>query len=53
MYLIAGVLIIIGGLLLKKIFRFESTSPFILELPNYKLPSLKHATRQMMKQGLM
>jgi ferrous iron transport protein B len=51
MYLIAGALIIIGGLLLKKIFKFESTSSFILELPNYKIPSLKHAARQMMKQA--
>ncbi|MBK5246589.1 MAG: ferrous iron transport protein B [Peptostreptococcaceae bacterium] len=51
MYLIAGVLIIIGGLLLKKILKFESTSTFILELPEYKIPSLKHAFRQMIKQA--
>ncbi len=51
MYLIAGTLIILGGLLLKKIFKFESKSAFILELPEYKIPSLKHAFRQMIKQA--
>lgn len=50
-YLIAGVLIVLGGLLLKRIFKFESTASFILELPSYKLPSLKHAFTQMMKQA--
>jgi ferrous iron transport protein B len=51
MYLMAGALILIGGLLLKRIFHYESKSAFILELPDYKLPSLKHATRQMLKQA--
>jgi ferrous iron transport protein B len=51
MYFIAGALIVVGGLLLKRIFRFESTSSFILELPEYKLPSLTHAFRQMYKHS--
>lgn len=51
MYLIAGALIVIGGLLLKRIFKFESTSSFILELPEYKLPSLIHAVKQMFKHS--
>lgn len=51
MYVVAGCMIVIGGLLLKKIFKFESTSIFIIELPQYKLPSLKHAFRQMMEQA--
>lgn len=53
-YLLAGLVIIAGGLLLKKIFRYEgeNISSFILELPEYKLPSLKHALRQMLKQAI-
>lgn len=47
MYVIAFVLIIISGLLLKKLFVFESSTNFILELPEYKMPSLKHAIAQM------
>lgn len=47
MYVLAILMIIIGGLLLKKLFVWESTSHFILELPEYKVPSLKHAVTQM------
>ncbi len=50
-YLLAGLMIIIGGLLLQRIFKWENTSSFIIELPEYKLPSLKHALRQMFKQA--
>jgi ferrous iron transport protein B len=52
-YIMAGLVIIAGGLLLRKIFRYkgENVSSFILELPEYKLPSLKHALRQMLKQA--
>ncbi|GAB6108466.1 ferrous iron transport protein B [Fusibacter bizertensis] len=46
-YLLAFTLIIIGGLLLKKLFVWESSSSFILELPEYKIPSIKHAVIQM------
>jgi len=51
MYVIAGIIIVLGGLLLKKIFKFESSSAFIIELPRYKLPSLKHAIRQVLFQS--
>lgn len=47
MYILAFALIIIGGLLLKRLFVFESSTHFILELPEYKMPSLKHALTQM------
>ncbi|NTW05480.1 MAG: ferrous iron transporter B [Peptococcaceae bacterium] len=50
-YLIAGALIIIVGLIIKKIYRLESSSAFIVEIPEYKLPSIKLASRQMLKQA--
>lgn len=50
-YLLAFVLIIIGGILLKKLFVYESTTSFILELPEYKIPSLKHAFSQMLDKA--
>jgi ferrous iron transport protein B len=50
-YLLAGIVIIISGILLKKIYKFESTSTFIMELPEYKIPSLKHAFKHMIKQA--
>lgn len=50
-YLIAGVLIVIVGLILKKIYQLESSSAFIVEIPRYKLPSIKLASRQMLKQA--
>lgn len=46
MYLIAIIMIVLGGLLLKKIFVWENSSQFIMELPEYKLPSLKYAFLQ-------
>lgn len=51
MYILAFVMIAIGGLMLKKIFVWENTSSFIIELPEYKIPSLKHGFRQMMRQA--
>ncbi len=51
MYLLAFAMIAIGGLILQKIFVWENTSNFIMELPEYKLPSLTHAFRQMFKQA--
>lgn len=47
MYIIAFVMIALGGLLLKRLFVWENNSQFILELPEYKIPSLKHAIIQM------
>lgn len=51
MYLLAITMIIIGGLLLKKIFVWENTSQFIMELPEYKFPSFKYAFLQMMDKA--
>ncbi|MPW25565.1 ferrous iron transport protein B [Alkalibaculum sp. M08DMB] len=51
MYILAFIMIAIGGLILKKIFVWENTSSFIIELPEYKIPSLKHALTQMIKQA--
>ncbi|MFZ7132221.1 MAG: ferrous iron transporter B [Eubacteriales bacterium] len=51
MYILAFIMIAIGGLILKKIFVWENTSTFIIELPEYKIPSLKHAFKQMIKQA--
>lgn len=51
MYIIAIAMIVIGGLLLKKLFVWDNTSQFILELPEYKLPSLSHAFKQMIDQA--
>lgn len=46
-FLLSFVVIFLSGLLLKKIFVWENTSHFILELPEYKMPSIKHAIVQM------
>jgi len=51
MYIIAITVIVLGGLLLKKIFVWDNTSQFIMELPDYKLPSLKYAFFQMMDKA--
>lgn len=51
MYIIAIVMIVIGGLLLKKLFVWENTSQFIMELPEYKRPSLSHAFLQMLDKA--
>ena len=52
MYLIGIVLIFLGALLVKKItgYKFRK-SFFIIELPEYKLPSLKRATLSMFSRG--
>lgn len=51
MYLVSIVMIVIGGLLLKKIFVWENSSHFIMELPGHKLPSLKYAFLQMIDKA--
>ena len=51
MYLLAFAMIVLGGLLLKRIFVWENKSSFIMELPEYRLPSLKHAFRSMFRQA--
>lgn len=50
-YILSIAIIVICGLLLKKIFVWESSSQFIMELPEYKLPSLKYAFLQMLDKG--
>ena len=51
MYVIAIVMIVVGGLLLKKIYGWDNSSIFIIELPEYKLPSLKYAFSQMLDKA--
>lgn len=51
MYFLAIGMIVIGGLLLKKLFVWESSSFFIMELPEYKIPSLSYAFGQMLDKG--
>lgn len=51
MYIIAITMIIIGGLLLKRLFVWENTSMFIMELPEYKIPSLTYAFKQMIDKA--
>lgn len=51
MYVIAIIMIIVGGLLLKKIFGWDHSSLFIIELPEYKIPSLKYAFSQMIDKA--
>lgn len=52
MYLVGIVLIFLGALLVKKItgFKFRK-SFFIIELPQYKVPSLKRAALSMLSRG--
>ncbi|SEN37863.1 ferrous iron transport protein B [Mesobacillus persicus] len=47
MYILAIIMILLGGLILKKIFVWENSSHFIMELPEYKIPSFKNAIIQM------
>lgn len=51
MYVIAIVMIVLGGLLLKKIFVWENSASFMMELPAYKWPSLKYAFLQMLDKA--
>lgn len=51
MYILAVGMIVLGGLMLKRIFVWENTSHFIMELPEYKFPSLKHAFLQMIDKA--
>ena len=50
-YFTAIIVIVLGGLLLQKLFLWEQTSSFVIELPEYKIPSLKHAFNQMFYQA--
>ncbi|MBB6443948.1 ferrous iron transporter B [Bacillus benzoevorans] len=50
-YIVSILMILIGGLLLKKIFVWDNSSHFIMELPEYKAPSLKYAFTQMIDKA--
>ncbi|MBO5892268.1 MAG: ferrous iron transport protein B [Oscillospiraceae bacterium] len=52
MYFVGIVLILLGALLVNKIAGYNARkSFFIMELPEYKLPSLKRATLSMLSRG--
>ena len=52
MYLVGILLILLGALLVKKVTAQKyKKSFFIIELPEYKLPSLKRATLSMLSRG--
>ena len=50
-YVLAIVTIILGGLFLKKVFRNVDESHFIIELPEYRFPSLLQALERMWDQA--
>lgn len=52
MYFVAILIIVLGALIIKKITgETQNTSYFIMELPEYRLPSVKRALVSMMNQG--
>lgn len=51
MYFLAIAVIILGGLIIRKITGDTSQSYFIMELPEYRLPSLKRATLSMLNRA--
>ena len=52
MYFLGIGIIIIGALIVRKITGDKSTrSPFIMELPEYRFPSIKRATKSMVSRG--
>ncbi len=52
MYFVGIVLILLGALLVNRVTGYKSRkSFFIIELPEYKLPSLKRATLSMLERG--
>ncbi|WP_369127968.1 ferrous iron transporter B [Halanaerobacter jeridensis] len=52
MYFLGIGIIIIGALIVRKITGDKSTrSPFIMELPEYRFPSIKRATKSMASRG--
>lgn len=51
MYLLAIVVVLISGLIIRKITGDTSQSYFIMELPEYRLPSIKRATLSMFSRA--
>jgi ferrous iron transport protein B len=49
---LAGILVAIGaGLLLKRLVFHGDASPFLMELPKYRLPTVRNVARQMFDKG--
>jgi len=51
MYLLAIAVVIVSGLIIRKITGDTSQSYFIMELPEYRIPSIKRATVSMLHRG--
>ena len=51
MYFVGIALILLGALLVRKISGYKGKSFFIMELPEYKVPSFKRATQSMLARG--
>ena len=51
MYFVGIAIILVGALIVKKITQSKKLSFFIMELPEYKLPSLKNALKSMLQRG--
>ncbi len=51
MYLLAIAIVIVSGLIIRKITGDTSQSYFIMELPEYRLPSIKRAAVSMLHRG--
>lgn len=51
MYLLAIVVVLISGLIIRKITGDTSQSYFIMELPEYRIPSIKRATLSMLNRA--
>lgn len=51
MYLLAIAVVILSGLIIRKITGDTSQTYFIMELPEYRIPSLKRATVSMLHRG--
>lgn len=51
MYLLSIIIIIISALIIRKITGDTSTSYFIIELPEYRIPSIKRATISMLDRA--
>lgn len=51
MYFVGIALILVGALLVNKITGSRRKSYFIMELPEYKFPSIKRATQSMLSRG--
>ncbi len=51
MYFLAIIVIIVSGLIIKKITGDDSKSYFIMELPEYRFPSIKRATLSMLSRA--